>query len=252
MLKPRSTRACATAIPSERRSASGEGEGWVTRQGLTGQLRHAVANMRLMLSMPSHLDVAYKGELRMVGTTRKGAAIATIAAVAALGFVACGQAGSDGAAVGGGANEWNGEFSVANGDSQFYVGDGPHRPDTVTVKCSDKGGVITATLTESQTGNTFTTAQPDGGEGYAGGTLTLGDGGEEFTWKPLDGVTDEDIRGDAQVFEDEMQDGSPVLWTGNDSFTFGTGLTQRATKSGDGQVRVQTPGQVDCSGGSDD
>lgn len=149
----------------------------------------------------------------------------------------------------GGVEEWDGAFTVANGDSQFYVGNGPHRPDTVSVTCSEKGGVISATLTESQTGNTFTTTQPDGGEGYSGGTLTVD--GDEFTWKPLDGVTDEDIRGDAQVFEDEMQDGSPVLWSGN-TFTFGTGLTQKTTKSDDGQVRVQTPGEVDCSGGSEE
>lgn len=59
----------------------------------------------------------------------------------------------------GGTNEYPGEFTVSNGDSSFYVGN-QHRSDTVTVKCSEKGGTITATLSESETGSEFTTTQP--------------------------------------------------------------------------------------------
>lgn len=147
------------------------------------------------------------------------------------------------------ASEYPGEFTVANGDSEFYVGNGPHRPDTVSAMCSEKDGVITATITESKTGNTFTTTQPEAGAGYAGGTLTLGDG-SEFTWVPLDGVTDEEIRGDAQIFEDKMQDGFPVLWNPDGTFSFQSGLQQQTTKSEDGAVSVQTPGEVDCSNGA--
>lgn len=149
-----------------------------------------------------------------------------------------------------GAEEYPGEFTVANGDSRFYVGTGPHRPDTVSVQCSKKSDVTTATITESQSGNTFVTTQPEEGSGYAGGTLTMGDGGEEFTWVPREGITEGDVQGDGQVFEDEMQDGAPVLWTDNGTFTFGYGLRQHTTRVDDGQVKVQTPGEVMCSGDS--
>lgn len=89
----------------------------------------------------------------------------------------------------GGANEYPGEFTVANGDSSFYVGN-QHRSDTVTVKCSEKGGTITATITASDNGAEFTTTQPDEGSGLAGGTLTMD--GEEFIWEVRDGATADD------------------------------------------------------------
>lgn len=165
-------------------------------------------------------------------------AIATAtASISALALSACG-----------GTSEWDGAFTVANGDSEFFIGDGPHRADTMTVKCSEDGGAITATITESQTGNTFTTTQPDEGEGYSGGTLTLGDGGEEFTWNLLDSATDEDMRGGGPVFEDDAQSGAPVLWADDNTFTFQYGgLTQKTTKTDTGSVVVTAPGSVDCS-----
>lgn len=148
----------------------------------------------------------------------------------------------------GGSTEYPGEFTVANGDSTYYVGDGPHRPESVTAECSEQGGVITATITETKSGNTFTTTQPEEGRGYAGGTLTLGDGGEEFTWVPLDSATDEDMRGaGGQVFEDEMQEGAPVLWAEDGTFQFQYGgLSQKTTKTDDGMVTVGVPGGVSC------
>lgn len=163
---------------------------------------------------------------------RRGIAVIAGVAISVLALSACG------------AKEYPGEFTVANGDSSFYVGNGPHRPDTVTVRCSEKNGTITATLTESKTGNSFSTTQPKEGAGLAGGTLTMGDSGDEYVWKVRDGATAED----EHPFEDEMQSGDPVTWTDNDSFTFGSGVRQATTKSDDGEVRVRTPGEVVCSG----
>ena len=164
-------------------------------------------------------------------------AIATAtASLSALALSACG-----------GTNEWNGEFTVSNGDSSFYVGN-KHRSDSVTVKCSEKGGTITATITASDDGSEFTTTQPDEGSGPAGGTLTMGDSGEEFTWTVRDGATE----GDENPFEDDMQSGEPVSWTDTGVMEFGSGLRQATTKSDEGEVRVQFPGQVDCSGGSEE
>lgn len=96
-------------------------------------------------------------------------------------------------------------------------------------------------------GNVFTTTQPESGAGYAGGTLTLGDGSGEYTWVPIDGINAEDIRGDAQIFEDESQSGSPVLWNPDGTADFGTGIRQ---ETDEGELRVQTPGLLDCSGGA--
>lgn len=172
--------------------------------------------------------------------TRPWGRIATATALMSLSALALSACGT---------KEWNGNFTVANGDSSFYVGNGPHRPETVTVKCSESGGVITATIAESETGNVFTTTQPESGSGYAGGALTMGDG-TEFEWKPLDGITDEDIRGNDPVFEDDMQDGSPVTWTDNDTMVFNSGLRQKTTKTDDGQVQVRIPGEVDCAEGA--
>lgn len=163
---------------------------------------------------------------------RRGIAVIAGVAISTLALSACG------------AKEYPGEFTVANGDSEFYVGNGPHRHDTVTVRCSEKGGTITATLTESNTGNSFTTTQPEEGAGLAGGTLTMGDSGDEYVWNVRDGATAED----EHPFEDDMQSGDPVTWTDNASFTFGSGVRQATTKSDDGEVRVQTPGEVVCSG----
>ncbi|WP_137770446.1 hypothetical protein [Brachybacterium sp. SGAir0954] len=132
---------------------------------------------------------------------------------------------------------------MANGDSSFYVGN-LHRSDTVTVTCSEKGGTITATITASDDGAEFTTTQPDEGSGLAGGTLTMD--GEEFTWEVRDGATADDEK----PFVDEMQTGEPVSWSDTGILEFGSGLRQATTKSDEGEVRVQIPGQVDCSGGS--
>lgn len=163
-------------------------------------------------------------------------AIATaLASVSAFALSACG-----------GANEYPGEFTVANGDSSFYVGE-LFRHDTVTVTCTEKGGTVTATISESRTGNEFVTTQPDEGSGLAGGTLTLGESGEEFTWEVRDGATADDDN----PFEDEMQSGEPVSWTDTGILEFGSGLRQATTKSDAGEVRVQIPGQVDCSSGSE-
>lgn len=170
--------------------------------------------------------------------------------------------GSEGDA-GSQTNEYPGEFTVANGDSTFYVGDGPHRPDTVTVTCAETDGLITATIKESRTGNTFTTTQPEAGAGYAGGTLTLGDTGEEITWEPLDDLDEEtirlanshpDARGDARVFAEEHQEGSPITWEADGTFEFGYGLkvvSDAATyEEQEALQEVGVPGRVDCSGGA--
>ena len=144
----------------------------------------------------------------------------------------------------GGTNEYAGEFTVANGDSTFYVGE-LFRHDTVTVTCTEQGGTIAATISESRTGNEFTTAQPDEGRGPAGGVLTLGESDEEFTWEISDSGNEKN------PFENAQQSGQPVAWTDTGILDFGSGLSQATTASDEGQVHVQIPGQVDCSGGSD-
>lgn len=139
----------------------------------------------------------------------------------------------------GGTSEYPGSFSVANGDSSFYVGE-LFRHETVTVKCAEKHGTITATISESQTGNEFVTVQPDEGSGLAGGTLTTGDG-EKFTWELRDGATADDEK----PFNHDTQTGEPVSWTGAGILEFGSGMRQATTH---GEMRVQIPGNVDCSG----
>lgn len=191
--------------------------------------------------------------MRLNTTRTRVASVAATVAVVALALTACSggdDTADDSSAPAGGnedaqAEEYPGEFTVANGDSSFYVGE-LFRPDTVTVTCTEKGGTITATITESRTGNEFVTTQPDGGNGLAGGTLTLGESGEEFTWTVRDGAT----TNDENPFEDEMQSGDPVSWTDTGILVFGSGLRQATTKSDEGEVRVQFPGQVDCSGGA--
>lgn len=176
-------------------------------------------------------------------TRGRAAAAATLATLALVGLTACGGQGE----------EYNGSFSVANGDSSFYIGDGTYRPETVTAKCSVKNDVVTATISESKSGNTFTTTQPESGSGYAGGTLKLGDG-TEYTWTPKADITEEDIHDlskDAQIFEDPNQDGAPVTWTDNDTFSFGFGLRQATTDNENGRVQVKVPGEVDCSQGGE-
>lgn len=188
----------------------------------------AVAELRLVLCTPSHSRCIDKEEgikfmgrnLRLIGSS-SAAVVAT-----ALTLSACG-----------GTNEYPGEFTVTNGDSEFYVGES-FRYDTVTVKCTEEGGTITATFTEARTGNEFTTTQPDEGSGPAGGVLTLGESGEEFNWEVSDSGDEEN------PFENDQ----PVIWSDTGIMDFGTGLRQATTKSGDGSVRVQFPGQVDCSG----
>lgn len=173
----------------------------------------------------------FKGSIE-TSKPRRGITVIAGVAISALALSACGT------------TEYPGEFTVANGDSSFYVGNGPHRPETVTVQCSEKGGNITATLTESETGNTFTTTQPDEGSGLAGGTLTMGQGGDKYEWTVRDGATTED----EHPFEDEMQSGEPVTWTAAGMLSFGSGVRQATTDNEDGEVRVQTPGEVDCAG----
>lgn len=166
-------------------------------------------------------------------------ALATVtASLSAFALSACGGTG--------GGNEYPGSFTVANGDSTFYVGE-QFRHDTVSVTCAEKGGTITATISESRTGNKFVTTQPDEGSGLAGGTLTLGESGDEFTWTLRDGAT----AGHDAPFEDDMQSGEPAAWAENGMIDFGSGLRQATTKSDEGEVLVQIPGQVDCSGGSE-
>ncbi|WP_240372159.1 hypothetical protein [Brevibacterium zhoupengii] len=143
----------------------------------------------------------------------------------------------------GGTNEYPGEFTVANGDSSFYVGE-LFRHDTVTVTCTEKSGTITATIAESRTGNTFVTTQPEEGSGLAGGTLTTGDD-EDYTWEVSDRATTDD----ENPFTGDMQSGEPVSWTDTGVLSFGSGLRQATTNSDEGEVRVQIPGQVDCSAG---
>lgn len=194
-----------------------------------------------------------------LNTTRSRVAttLATVA-VAALALTACSggaDTSSDGSAPAengqesqaSAANEYPGSFTVQNNDSTFRVGYDETNPDTVSATCSESDGLITATVTESTSGNVFTTTQPESGAGYAGGTLTLGDGSGEYTWVPIDGINAEDIRGDAQIFEDESQSGSPVLWNPDGTADFGTGIRQ---ETDEGELRVQTPGLLDCSGGA--
>lgn len=182
--------------------------------------------------MPSQYDFAYDEEGTMVRGIKRvgGSTAAVIAGAIALG--ACG-----------GTTEYAGEFTVANGDSSFYVGE-LFRHDTVTVKCAEQGGAITATISESSTGNEFVTTQPAEGSGPAGGMLTLGETGEEITWEVSDSGSEEN------PFSNDMQSGQPVSWTDTGILEFGTGLRQATTSSDDGEVRVQIPGQVDCSGDS--
>src|SRR5699024_4137223 len=106
-------------------------------------------------------------------------------------------------------------------------------------QCSEKGGTITATLTESETGNSFTTVQPEEGSGPAGGSLTMGEGGQKYEWIVRDGATTED----EHPFENDLQSGDPVMWTENGTFSFGSGVRQATTDNDDGQVQVQTPGE---------
>ena len=165
--------------------------------------------------------------------TRKWSRFAIATATASLSALALSACGT---------SEWDGSFSIANGDSSFYVGN-LHRAENVTVKCSEKGGTITATLTASDDGSVFTTTQPDEGSGPAGGTLTMGE--EEFTWEMGDGGDEE------HPFKNAQQTGEPVNWTDTGVLNFGPGMAQATTKSEEGEVRVQIPGQVDCSGGED-
>lgn len=113
--------------------------------------------------MPSQYDFAYDEEGPMARGIKRvgGSTAAVIACAIALG--ACG-----------GATEYAGEFTVASGDSSFCVGE-LFRHDTVTVQCAERGGVITATISESGTGNELVTAQPAEGSGPADGVLTLGE-----------------------------------------------------------------------------
>lgn len=172
----------------------------------------AVAELRLVLCTPSHsrcIDteegIKFMGRnLSLIGSS-SAAVVAT-----ALTLSACG-----------GTNEYPGES---------------FRYDAVTVKCTEKGGTITATFTESRTGNEFTTTQPDEGSDPAGGALTLGDCGEEFTWEVSDSG------GEENPFENDQQCGEPVIRSDTGIMDFGKGLRQVTTVSDEGEVRVQIPG----------
>lgn len=115
----------------------------------------------------------------------------------------------------------------------------------MTVTCTEQGGNISATISESNTGNEFTTTQPEQGSGPAGGVLTLGETGEEFTWEVSDSGSEEN------PFSNDMQSGQPDSWTDTGIMEFGTGLRQATTENDDGEVRVQIPGQADCPSGSE-
>lgn len=73
----------------------------------------------------------------------------------------------------------------------------------------------------------------------------MGDSGEEFTWE-VSASGDEE-----HPFENAQQTGSPVNWTDTGVIEFGSGLRQATTKSNEGEVRVQIPGQVDCTADTD-
>lgn len=174
-------------------------------------------------------------------------ATATIS-ISALALTACGGNGGGGGAAGG-SSEWAGTFTVANSDSEFYLGGGPYRADAITVKCSKAGGAITATLKGTATGNVFTTTQPASGRGYSGGELTMG-GGDKYTWVPIDGVNQEQILTNEPSFQaGETQDGTPALWSENGTVDLGSGMAELTTRTDDGMVKVATPGKIDCSAG---
>ena len=145
-----------------------------------------------------------------------------------------------------GAKEYPAEFTVQNGDSSVAVGE-EYRYTDVTGMCSEKGGQITLTLTAEKSGNKFTTTQPEEGSGYAGGTLTMGDG-KEYTFTPLEGITEEDVRGDAQIFENKEQDGTPPLWSEDGSVSIAAPMYQMTTDNEQGEVRVQSAGKILCQG----
>ena len=195
--------------------------------------------------------------MRLNATRSTVASVAAIFAVATLALTACSggddDASGDSAPAGNSedsqASEYPGEFTVANGDSEFYVGDGPWRHDTVSAMCNTKDGVITATMSESTSGATFTTTQPAEGAGYAGGTLTMADG-TEYTWTPLDGITDEMYRNGEQIFEDESQAGSPITWNADGTADFGSGPRVEAEDGQSTVVQVSVPGLLDCSNGA--
>lgn len=48
-----------------------------------------------------------------------------------------------------------------------------------------------------------------------------------------------------------MQSGKPVAWTDPGVLEFGSGLRLATTNSEEGEGRVEIPGQVNCSGGSE-
>ncbi|MCT1921515.1 hypothetical protein M3C63_06545 [Brevibacterium luteolum] len=170
-----------------------------------------------------------------------------LTAVAVLGLSACG------------AKEYDGKLLLENNEPSHDMGSGSHSRDTIKVKCEEKGGVITATVTESKTGNTFTTTQPEGGTGWAGGTLVYNEGnGEEFTWEVKDGIETEDDIMDARssntsVFTGENQEGTPLFWMEDGTFNWVLGgqLIQHTTRSEKGYVSVALRGGVDCSNGGE-
>ena len=200
----------------------------MTSHAAAAEVSDAVTELRLLLFTSIQLGCAYKEEgVVIMGPRLNFVGASAVAVVAAtLTLTACG-----------GTNEYAGEFTVANGDSTFYVGE-LFRHDTVTVKYTEKGGTITATISESETGNEFTTTQPDEGSGPSGGTLTMGDSGEEFTWE---------LSGSGDGFSNDMQSGEPAMWSDTGVLDFGRGMRQETTGSEDGSVNVQIPGQVDCS-----
>src|SRR5699024_8277627 len=166
--------------------------------------------------------------------------------LAALALSACGASEGPGAPKED-AKEYPGEFTVQNGDSTVAVGE-EYRYTDVTAMCSEKGGQITLTLKAEKSGNTFTTTQPKEGSGYAGGALKMGDG-HEYTFTPLEGITEDDIRGDSQIFENKEQDGTPPLWSEDGSVNIEAPLYQTTTDNERGEVRVQSAGQILCQDG---
>lgn len=178
---------------------------------------------------------------------RRPLAMASGLAAIALALTACSNGGTGGGAPAPEATtEWNGVIEGAAGDTVYMLG-GEFRGTILNATCMKSGGVLTLRISEPTTGNAFTTTQPSGGSGVAGGTLTLGSSGKQFTWVPVPGVTVEQANGGTKAFENEQQEGYGVIWDSTGVATFVQGFSQRTTEAEDGYVAIHMPGRVDCS-----
>src|SRR5699024_10912094 len=215
----------------------------------SGAHRAAPAMERSRGCASANLKEAWKTEDMRLNTTRsKVASVAATVAVAALALTGC--SGGNDSPSGEAGGTYPGQLTGAEGT--LTIGDVGVTADALTVECSEDGGVITATLTEPESGNTVTTTQPEGGEGYAAATLTTS--GSEIEFVPRDGVTSEDVEKLATesaedvppIFENEDQYGSPIEWASDGTADFYMGLHQEA--EGESPVEVDVPGgTLDCS-----